>query len=56
MTGFEPIGSEIKWQGTIITAGVASYRYPDGRVVTRDKVWHPGRRRDPRRRLQSTCG
>jgi 8-oxo-dGTP pyrophosphatase MutT (NUDIX family) len=42
VTGFEPIGSEIKWQGTIITAGVASYRYPDGRVVTRDKVWHPG--------------
>jgi 8-oxo-dGTP pyrophosphatase MutT (NUDIX family) len=42
MSGFEPVGSEVKWQGTIITAGVASYRYPDGRVVTRDKVWHPG--------------
>jgi mutator protein MutT len=42
VTGFEPIGSEVKWQGAIITAGVARYRYPDGRVVTRDKVWHPG--------------
>jgi 8-oxo-dGTP pyrophosphatase MutT (NUDIX family) len=42
VTGFEPIGSEAKWRGRIITAGVASYRYPDGQVVTRDKVWHPG--------------
>jgi 8-oxo-dGTP pyrophosphatase MutT (NUDIX family) len=42
VTGFEPIGSEVKWQGAIITAGLARYRYPDGRVVTRDKVWHPG--------------
>jgi 8-oxo-dGTP pyrophosphatase MutT (NUDIX family) len=42
MSGFEPVGSEVKWQGAIITAGVASYRYSDGRVVTRDKVWHPG--------------
>jgi 8-oxo-dGTP pyrophosphatase MutT (NUDIX family) len=42
VSGFEPIGSEVKWQGAIITAGVASYRYADGRVVTRDKVWHPG--------------
>ena len=42
MTGFEPVGSEVKWQGAIITAGVASYRYPDGQVVSRDKVWHPG--------------
>ena len=42
MSGFEPVGSEVKWQGAIITAGVATYRYSDGRVVTRDKVWHPG--------------
>ncbi len=42
MSGFEPVGSEVKWQGAVITAGVASYRYADGRVVTRDKVWHPG--------------
>jgi 8-oxo-dGTP pyrophosphatase MutT (NUDIX family) len=42
VTGFEPVGSEVKWQGTIITAGVATYRYPDGELVARDKVWHPG--------------
>jgi 8-oxo-dGTP pyrophosphatase MutT (NUDIX family) len=42
MSGFEPVGSDIKWQGAVITAGIASYRYPDGRLVTRDKVWHPG--------------
>jgi 8-oxo-dGTP pyrophosphatase MutT (NUDIX family) len=42
VTGFEPVGSDVKWQGAIITAGVASYRYPDGQLVTRDKVWHPG--------------
>ena len=42
MTGFEPVGSEVKWQGAVITAGVATYRYADGEVVTRDKVWHPG--------------
>jgi 8-oxo-dGTP pyrophosphatase MutT (NUDIX family) len=42
VSGFEPVGSEVKWQGTVITAGVASYRYADGRVVSRDKVWHPG--------------
>ena len=43
MTGFEPVGSEVKWQGTIITAGVATYRYADGELVTRDKVWHRAR-------------
>jgi 8-oxo-dGTP pyrophosphatase MutT (NUDIX family) len=42
VTGFEPVGSEPKWTGRVITAGVATYRYPDGQVVTRDKVWHPG--------------
>jgi 8-oxo-dGTP pyrophosphatase MutT (NUDIX family) len=42
VSGFEPVGSEVKWQGAVITAGIASYRYPDGQVVTRDKVWHPG--------------
>ena len=42
MSGFEPVGSEVKWQGAIITAGVASYRYRTDEVVTRDKVWHPG--------------
>jgi 8-oxo-dGTP pyrophosphatase MutT (NUDIX family) len=42
MSGFEPVGSEPKWTGRVITAGIATYRYPDGQVVTRDKVWHPG--------------
>jgi 8-oxo-dGTP pyrophosphatase MutT (NUDIX family) len=42
MTGFEPVGTEPKWRGRVITAGVATYRYPDGQLVTRDKVWHPG--------------
>jgi 8-oxo-dGTP pyrophosphatase MutT (NUDIX family) len=42
VSGFEPVGSEVKWQGAVITAGVASYRYADGQVVSRDKVWHPG--------------
>lgn len=40
--GFEPIGSETKWVGRIITVGVASYRHADGAVVAREKVWHPG--------------
>lgn len=42
MSGFTPVGSEPRWQGAIITAGSATYRYADGQVVTRDKVWHPG--------------
>jgi ADP-ribose pyrophosphatase len=36
------VGSEPRWQGAIITAGIATYRYSDGQLVTRDKVWHPG--------------
>ncbi|HEY5428492.1 MAG TPA: NUDIX hydrolase [Solirubrobacteraceae bacterium] len=42
MSGFEPIGSEIAWHGTIIDAGVEHFRHADGAVVARDKVWHPG--------------
>jgi 8-oxo-dGTP pyrophosphatase MutT (NUDIX family) len=42
MTGFEPIGSEIMWRGAIVHAGVQHFRYADGTVVARDKVWHPG--------------
>ena len=42
MSGFEPTGTEITWQGVVITAGVAHFRYGDGAVVARDKVWHPG--------------
>jgi ADP-ribose pyrophosphatase len=32
----------VKWQGTVIRAGVERYRRADGKEVTRDKVWHPG--------------
>ena len=42
VSGFTPVGSEAKWQGSIVTAGIATYRYADGQVVSRDKVWHPG--------------
>lgn len=42
MSGFEPIGSEIIWQGKIVSAGVAHFRHSDGAIVARDKVWHPG--------------
>ena len=44
MTGteFEPIGSDVKWEGGIVRAGSERFRYPDGEEVTRDKVWHPG--------------
>jgi 8-oxo-dGTP pyrophosphatase MutT (NUDIX family) len=42
VSGFEAIGSEIKWRGAIITAGVEHFRHADGAVVARDKVWHPG--------------
>jgi 8-oxo-dGTP pyrophosphatase MutT (NUDIX family) len=39
---YEPIGSEVKWRGKIIAAGVERFRYSDGQEVTREKVWHPG--------------
>ena len=39
---FEPTGSDVKWKGKVIRAGVERYRYADGAEVTRDKAWHPG--------------
>jgi ADP-ribose pyrophosphatase len=39
---FEPIGSEVAWEGGIVRAGSERFRYSDGDEVTRDKVWHPG--------------
>ena len=42
MSGFEPIGADVEWQGKFIRAGVERYRHADGAVVARDKVWHPG--------------
>jgi 8-oxo-dGTP pyrophosphatase MutT (NUDIX family) len=40
--GFEPIGSETKWEGAVVRAGIERFRFADGAEVTRDKVWHPG--------------
>jgi 8-oxo-dGTP pyrophosphatase MutT (NUDIX family) len=42
MTELEPIGSETKWAGAIVRAGVERFRHADGEEVTREKVWHPG--------------
>ncbi len=53
---FELIGEETKWEGKIFRAGVERFRHADGKEVTRDKVWHSGRRRDRRRSTMSTCG
>ncbi len=42
MTSFERIGSEVRFEGKIITAGIERFRHSDGVEVTREKVWHPG--------------
>jgi ADP-ribose pyrophosphatase len=42
MNDFERTGSEVKWKGSIIAAGVERFRYADGSEVSREKVWHPG--------------
>jgi ADP-ribose pyrophosphatase len=42
VSGFELLGSDVKWRGKIITAGIEHFRHADGAVVARDKVWHPG--------------
>ena len=42
MNDFEATGSDVKWQGSIITVGVERFRYADGSEVSREKVWHPG--------------
>ena len=39
---FEPLGSEIKWEGKIVRVGVERFRHDDGNEVSREKVWHPG--------------
>jgi ADP-ribose pyrophosphatase len=39
---FEAIGSDVRFEGAMIKAGVEHYRYDDGAEVSRDKVWHPG--------------
>jgi ADP-ribose pyrophosphatase len=42
MNDFESTGSDIKWRGSIISAGVERFRYADGLEVSREKVWHQG--------------
>ena len=42
MSTFEEIGRELRFEGAMIAAGVARYRYLDGEEVTREAVWHPG--------------
>ena len=39
---FEPVESDVQFEGRMIKAGVERYRYDDGAEGTRDKVWHPG--------------
>ena len=39
---FEPLGSEVKWEGKIVRVGVERFRHDDRHEVTREKVWHPG--------------
>jgi 8-oxo-dGTP pyrophosphatase MutT (NUDIX family) len=42
VTEFEPIGSEVTWEGQLIRVGVERFRHADGAEVSREKVWHPG--------------
>jgi len=42
VTSFERVDTEVQWEGMFIRAGVERFRYDDGIVVTREKVWHPG--------------
>ena len=39
---FEPVGSEKKYDGEIVTVTVEQFRFDDGDEVSREKVWHPG--------------
>jgi 8-oxo-dGTP pyrophosphatase MutT (NUDIX family) len=42
VTEFEPIETEVQWEGAFIRAGIERFRYSDGTEVRREKVWHPG--------------
>lgn len=42
MTGFERLGERLVHEGAVFTVGVGEVRAPDGRVVTREYVRHPG--------------
>jgi 8-oxo-dGTP pyrophosphatase MutT (NUDIX family) len=39
---FEPVESELRFEGKLIRAGIERFRYADGNEVSREKVWHPG--------------
>lgn len=39
---FEPIEDDVQFSGRVIRAGRQRFRYADGTVVMRDRVWHPG--------------
>jgi 8-oxo-dGTP pyrophosphatase MutT (NUDIX family) len=42
LSRFEQVGSELKWEGSIVRVGIERFRYSDGDEVSREKVWHPG--------------
>lgn len=42
MSAFEPLGAEVVWEGKFLRAGIERFRYDDGSVVSREKVWHAG--------------
>jgi ADP-ribose pyrophosphatase len=42
MSKIERVDEQVQWEGQIVRAGTARFRHPDGEVVTREKVWHPG--------------
>lgn len=42
MSEFDVVSEDVRWQGRMLKAGTETYRYPDGRENTFDKVWHPG--------------
>lgn len=39
---FELIEADVQFTGRVIRAGTQRFRYAEGTVVTRDRVWHPG--------------
>jgi ADP-ribose pyrophosphatase len=39
---FRRLSREVRYEGSIIAAGLERFVYADGVEVVRDKVWHPG--------------
>jgi ADP-ribose pyrophosphatase len=42
VSSYELLGSDVKWEGVFLRAGVEHFRFDDGAEVTREKVWHVG--------------